>query len=182
MFARGVVYLYAAHLPVPKSLAAKSTVSISSKLIEIKRLQLLYFGHLRKTGGRGSYRLVHTLPLLDRNSLPLSPIIPTLARPSLNPFPCYIFPATGGWVPLVYPEHERRVLPRLTTNPAASEGGRYTRTERDGRAHPLQETAHGSRGDGPRFSPLVSRHFLPPVGYITTVLPGYCAGPCQNGT
>jgi len=65
MFARGVVYLYAAHLPVPKSLAAKSRVSISSKLIETKGLQLQHFGHLRKTGGRGSYRLVHTayLPL-----------------------------------------------------------------------------------------------------------------------
>jgi hypothetical protein len=65
MFARGVVYLHAAHLPVPKSLSAKSSVSVSSKLIEIKGLQLQHFGHLRKTGGRGSYRLVHTayLPL-----------------------------------------------------------------------------------------------------------------------
>ena len=65
MFARGVVYLHAAHLPVPKTLSAKSSVSISSKLIEIKGLQLQHFGHLRKTGGRGSYRLVHTpyLPL-----------------------------------------------------------------------------------------------------------------------
>ncbi len=60
MFARGVVYLHAAHLPVPKTLSAKSSVSISSKLIEIKGLQLQHFGHLRKTGGRGSYRLVHT--------------------------------------------------------------------------------------------------------------------------
>jgi len=72
MLARGVVYLRAAcpersaffaarvlhrsrrvHLPDPKSLAAKSSVSISSKLIEIKGLQLHYFGHLRKTGGEG---------------------------------------------------------------------------------------------------------------------------------
>jgi len=68
MFARAVVYLHAAcpelsrraHLPVPKNLAAKSRVSITSKLIEINGLQLHYFGHLRKTGGRGSYRLVHT--------------------------------------------------------------------------------------------------------------------------
>ena len=29
-------------------------------------LQLHHFGHLRKTGGRGSYRLVHTSPLLGR--------------------------------------------------------------------------------------------------------------------
>ena len=31
----------------------KFRVSISSKLIEIKGLQVPYFGHLRKTGGRG---------------------------------------------------------------------------------------------------------------------------------
>ena len=58
MFARGWACLHTAHLPVPKNLAAKPCVSISSKLIENKRLQVLYFGHLRKTGGRGSYRLV----------------------------------------------------------------------------------------------------------------------------
>ena len=59
MFARGVVYLHAAcpersavfasrvlhrgrraHLPVPKSLSAKSRVSITSKLIDIKGLQV----------------------------------------------------------------------------------------------------------------------------------------------
>src|SRR6202051_2629872 len=60
MFARGVVYLHVAHLPVPKSLAVKSCIPITSKLIETKGLQLHYFGHLRKTGGRGSYQLVHT--------------------------------------------------------------------------------------------------------------------------
>ena len=42
----------------------KSRVSVTSKLIEIKTLQVLHFGHLRKTGGKGSYRLVHTPPLL----------------------------------------------------------------------------------------------------------------------
>src|SRR5882762_5734479 len=55
MLARGVVYLHAAHLPVPKSLSAKSSVSTTSKLIETKGLQVLHFCHLRKTGGRGSY-------------------------------------------------------------------------------------------------------------------------------
>jgi hypothetical protein len=67
-FARGVVYLHTAcpersrraYLPVPKNPAAKPCIFISSKLIEINGLQLHYFGHLRKTGGRGSYRLVHT--------------------------------------------------------------------------------------------------------------------------
>ena len=55
MFARGVVYLHAQHLPVPKSLSAKSSVSITSKVIQAKGLQVLHFCHLRKTGGRGSY-------------------------------------------------------------------------------------------------------------------------------
>ena len=31
--------------------------------------------------------------------LPLTSLLPALARPSLNLFPCYIFPPTGGWVP-----------------------------------------------------------------------------------
>src|SRR5882762_6497970 len=89
MFARGVVYLHAAcpersrrgHLPVPKSPSAKSRVSITSKLIQTKGLQVLHFCHLRKTGGRGSYRLVHTPPLvlnnpLSRNLLFLFPLPP----------------------------------------------------------------------------------------------------------
>ena len=46
----------------------------------------------------------------------LPPIFSTLARPSLNPFPCYLFPPAGGRVPLVYPERARRVnQPRLLT-------------------------------------------------------------------
>jgi hypothetical protein len=53
MFARGWAYLRTAQFPVPKNLAAKPRVSITSKLIGIKGLQLHYFGHLRKTGGRG---------------------------------------------------------------------------------------------------------------------------------
>jgi hypothetical protein len=65
-FARGWAYLHTAQLPVPKNLAAKPRISITSKLIERKRLQVLYFGHLRKTGGRGSYRLVHTTYLYLR--------------------------------------------------------------------------------------------------------------------
>ena len=62
MFARGFLPLHAAcpersrraHLPAPKCLRAKSRVSATSKLTEIKGLQLYYFGHLRKTGGWGS--------------------------------------------------------------------------------------------------------------------------------
>src|SRR5271169_1685942 len=60
MFARGEVSRQTAHPPVQKSLAAKSLVSATSKPIENKGLQVYSFGHLRKTGGRGSYSLVHT--------------------------------------------------------------------------------------------------------------------------
>jgi hypothetical protein len=59
MFARGAVSLHAAQLLVPKTLTSKSPVSITYKLIQNNGLQLHYFRHLRKTGGRGSYRLVH---------------------------------------------------------------------------------------------------------------------------
>ena len=59
MFARGSVSLYTAHLPVHKTPTSNSRVSITYKLIQNKGLQLHYFGHLQKTGGRGSYRLVH---------------------------------------------------------------------------------------------------------------------------
>src|ERR1700741_721030 len=53
MVARGWACLHTTRLPVPKNLPAKPCVSITSKLIEIKRLQVLYSGHLRKTGGVG---------------------------------------------------------------------------------------------------------------------------------
>ena len=70
MFARGVLSLHTAcpersaffaprvlhrgrraPVSVPKTPASKSPVSITSKLIETKALQILYSGHLRKTGG-----------------------------------------------------------------------------------------------------------------------------------
>ena len=63
MLARGWDCLHTAHLPVPKTPAAKPCISITSKLIEIKRLQVLHSGHLRKTEGRGSYRVVHNSAL-----------------------------------------------------------------------------------------------------------------------
>ena len=55
MLARGLVSLHSPPLLGQKPSLVKSRVSITSKLIESKRLQVLYFGHLRKTGGRGSY-------------------------------------------------------------------------------------------------------------------------------
>jgi hypothetical protein len=69
-----------------KPSSVKSRVSISSKLIEIKGLQVHYFGHLRKTGERGSYQLVYATHDLVRISPPLTPAFPTLAHPSPNHF------------------------------------------------------------------------------------------------
>src|SRR5258705_7844429 len=51
--ARGVLSLHTAPPPVPKTPASNSCVPITSKLIENKPLQVLYSGHLRKTGGGG---------------------------------------------------------------------------------------------------------------------------------
>jgi hypothetical protein len=68
-FARGRISRHTPPLLGRKPSSVKSRVSITSKLIEIKRLQVLYSGHLRKTGGgRGSYRLVHTTGYLARKS------------------------------------------------------------------------------------------------------------------
>ena len=53
MFARELLSLHTAQLPVRTPLVAKSRVSATSKLIETKGLQVPYFGHLRKTGGGG---------------------------------------------------------------------------------------------------------------------------------
>jgi hypothetical protein len=74
-FARELLSLHTPPLLGRKSLKAKSRVSITSKLIQTKRLQVPYSGHLRKTGGRGSYRLVHTThcPAELRPHAPLPP-------------------------------------------------------------------------------------------------------------
>src|SRR5258705_6771837 len=76
-----------AHLPVPKIPAAKPCISITSKLIQIKRLQVLHFGHLRKTGGRGSSTFFSTLATrcsltLSRAHWPLSPLFPLHTKSS----------------------------------------------------------------------------------------------------
>ena len=85
-FTRGLLSLHTPPLLGRKPSSVKSRVSISSKLIEIKGFQLHYFGHLQKTGGRGSYRLVHTTHQLVRKSPPPTPAFPTLAHPSPNLF------------------------------------------------------------------------------------------------
>src|SRR5579859_3016692 len=66
-FARGWISPQTPPLLAPKPSWVKSSVCISSTLIESKALHLHYFSHLRKTGGRGSYRLVHTAWILARN-------------------------------------------------------------------------------------------------------------------
>jgi hypothetical protein len=58
-FARGLVPLHNPPLFGRKPSSVKSRVSITYKLIQNKGLQVPYFDHLQKTGGRGSYRLVH---------------------------------------------------------------------------------------------------------------------------
>src|SRR5882757_6416775 len=98
-----------------KFLSVKSRVSITYKLIEIKGLQLQYFGHLRKTGGRGSYRLLNATPHLALRSSPQTPASPPRlsrapferdARHTLNMPIFYILPTTGGRVPWSYqPPH-----------------------------------------------------------------------------
>src|SRR6266481_6368758 len=72
MLARGLFSLHTLPLLGRKSSLVKSRVSITSKLIETKPLQVLYFGHLRKTGGWGSYQLCYAtsgspLPLTFAN-------------------------------------------------------------------------------------------------------------------
>src|SRR6266403_2736524 len=81
------------HLPVPKIPAAKPCISITSNLIQIKRLQVLHFGHLRKTGGEGSSLLAllytrHPLPVDAKQGPPaaisfVSPTYEILTRNSI---------------------------------------------------------------------------------------------------
>jgi hypothetical protein len=109
MFARGIVPLHTPPLLGRKSFAAKPRVSISSKPIEIKGLQLHYFGHLQKTGGRGSYRLVHTPSHLGRNSPRQVPhacpehLSRAMARPSRKSNYSRTYAIPRGWGGLVIP-------------------------------------------------------------------------------
>ena len=73
-----------AHVPGSKIPAAKPCVSITCKLTQNTRLQVLYSGHLRKTGGWGSYRLVHTAPH-SAEKRPHTPARRSQKRPSPLP-------------------------------------------------------------------------------------------------
>src|SRR5258705_12700311 len=85
-----------AHLPVPKIPAAKPCISLTSKLIQIKRLQVLHFGHLRKTGGEGLPLPFSTLATrcsltLSRAHWPLSPLFPLHTKsPPVTPLFPYL--------------------------------------------------------------------------------------------
>src|SRR5579859_3646086 len=113
MFARGLVSLNTPPLLGRKSFEAKFCVSVSSKLIEIEGLQLYYFGHLRKTGGRGSYRLVHTAHLP----------VPESLSPKSNYSRTYAIPR--GWG-LVLPDTERDGQAHLPQRQRATDHGTQT--------------------------------------------------------
>ena len=124
MVSRGVAYLCVAPLSVPKNPAAKSRVSITYKLIESKGLQVHCFGHLRKTGGRGSYRLVHatrfSLCILSSRISSKSLVSPTCKILAGNSFLSPTYAKTGGGYPqknvgaptfLIFPLIFRRLSP-----------------------------------------------------------------------
>ena len=158
----GICYHHA-HTPQllsRKPSSAKSRVSISSKLIENKGLQLQHFGHLQKIGGRGSYQLVYATHHAVRKSPPLTPAFPPLARPTLNLRIFNIFPTTGGRVPLVRP----RLTPRLFVG--------------DGLAHPAFRLCSGRllrrAGLGTDHRKRATLHW-PPVAGRRPLLPPHCA-------
>src|SRR5882762_912875 len=124
MRARGVLSLHTAPISVPKTPASKSCVPITSKLIETEGLQLLYSGHLRKTGGRGSYPLCQQefgSPSFPRSFPPISTLaslffnhLHTLSflgsQLSRAPSPvCALLPKKPGVH--LYPEQTRRARP-----------------------------------------------------------------------
>ena len=73
--ARGLVCLHSPPLLGRKTSSAKSRDSITSKVIENTRLQVLLFGHLRKRGGRGSYQFAtNTRRSFSEGGSPLFPL------------------------------------------------------------------------------------------------------------
>src|SRR5258707_4125542 len=122
--ARGVLPFQTVQLLVPKTPTSKSRVSITSKLIENKPLQVLHSGHLRKTGGWGSYPLCQQefgSPSFPRSFPPIS----TLASFFFNhlrtlsfsvshlcpipPAPCALFAKNQG-VPVIFQEVINSIL------------------------------------------------------------------------
>jgi hypothetical protein len=113
MFARGAVSLHTPPLLGRKPSSVKSCVSITSKLIQIKRLQLQHFGHLRKTGGRGMPMACHKL---SQRYMPISSVLAEGCRLMANGcLPTPLFPLDTK-IPLVSP-----FLPLLTQK----QGGGY---------------------------------------------------------
>jgi len=65
MVARELLSLHTAPLSVPKTLASKSCVPLTSKLIENKALKSFISATYEKQGGGDVYRLVHAAHLAD---------------------------------------------------------------------------------------------------------------------
>jgi len=174
-FARGLVYLHTLPPLGRKPSPAKSRVSITSKLIQSKGLQVQHFGHLRKTGGRGSYRLVHTTHHPVRKSPPLTPELPTLARLSgkFNHSRTYARPGGGGCTgflvrpirrsskSFVSPAYKISVRNSFASPTYAKTGGGGTSSQnsfpRSGLAR--QFTRKCRRADIPDFPPHISYFF-----------------------
>ena len=103
-----------------------------------------------------------TIPLRSRRTAkpcpfkafrsPLTPAVSALARHSLNPFPFYLFPATGGGT-LVIPTRKAAATQERRAGPSATlrRGGGYTITRR---ARPFGRT------QGKHIVPLQARGAL----------------------
>src|SRR5882762_1075654 len=127
--ARRVLSLHTAQLPVQKTRATNSRVSITSKLIETKRLQVLHSGHLRKTGGRGSYQFAEGYPARPS----------TLRATEHGPQSLYHSPACPERGRRLHPERRRRACPpklqrRRVVSPTYAKTGGYTPTQKCRRA------------------------------------------------
>jgi hypothetical protein len=160
MFARGLVSLHTPPLLGRKSFEAKSRVSITSKLIENKPFQVLYFGHLRKMGGGGVTGWYTPLIVPCGNLTELSPVIPALTN---------LFP-----VSLIIPAHTRYpgegglVIPRFTAIPPAPQmhPGRKERA-----SDPSAGLRTGRSACATRHGSPVTGHFLP----LSVTSRQYCA-------
>ena len=211
-FARGLVSLHTPPLLGRKPSSAKSRVSISSKLIEIKRLQPHYFGHLRKTGGRGSYQL----PILHPLFPPHSPLAcPGRSRRGHSPSsiscisPAYELQPRMSLVSPTYAKTGGCTSPRKNvgaptffTFPLISRtfslpprSAALTQDRRNGKRAGMKASAtwkkeereaEGRASSAPTDADAKRSQEWPrnwpPVCYINTVLHAYCASPSQNGT
>src|SRR5258708_3817480 len=139
MRARGVLSLHTAPISVPKTPASKSCACLTSKLIETEGLQVLHSGHLRKTGGRGSYQFAKGYPARPS----------TLRATEHGPQFFYHSPACPERGRRLHPERRRRACPpklqrrRIVFPPYAKTAGVYP-TQKYRRDHNLDFSPHNS--------------------------------------